>query len=245
MLGTLQYGYLMGSWNTAWIPWAITQKILTVEPGKWVGDYVTVTDADGSNRLWYLQFVQGVSMLGATLGAMFSANIAFLGRYKVMLLSNALIIIGSLLCLIFYNFLPVLLIGRLIQGLAAGSFTVFCPLYINETSPSDLKGPAGAMFQVIVAFGIFLGMAVISVSPEGEELVDAENDHFNSHAVLFVIFGSPILFSLLQLLLLLSIYKFDTPVFLIQKGKGAEAREYYARLYRDCAVDSQFISDII
>ena len=46
------------------------------------------------------------------------------------------------------------LIGRFLWGMAAGVYTVLVPKFINETVPSNLKGPFGAMSQFMVTFGI-------------------------------------------------------------------------------------------
>ena len=81
--------------------------------------------------------------------------------------------------------------------MASGSFTVFCPIFINETSPDQLKGPAGAMFQVIVQFGIFVAMVIISFAPEGEELIDAKNENQNCHLIIILVFVIPIFISII------------------------------------------------
>jgi len=41
--------------------------------------------------------------------------------------------------------LPCLIIGRFLYGLASGAFSVFCPKYISETSPIEVKGQAGSL----------------------------------------------------------------------------------------------------
>jgi len=38
-----------------------------------------------------------------------------------------------------------LCIGRFIYGVSVGAFSVFCPKYIAEVSPIEVKGPAGAL----------------------------------------------------------------------------------------------------
>jgi hypothetical protein len=48
--------------------------------------------------------------------------------------------------------------------MAAGAFTVMVPKFINETAPSELKGPYGALSQIAITVGIFvsalLGLAM-------------------------------------------------------------------------------------
>lgn len=81
--------------------------------------------------------------LGSAFGAIFSGPVAKIGRMNSILLTNLVAVIGSGLVLIQNEIC--LLIGRFIYGLACGSFSVFVPLYINETAPIELKGPMGVM----------------------------------------------------------------------------------------------------
>jgi MFS family permease len=82
--------------------------------------------------------------LGATIGALFGGPVLAVGRWNSIFLSNILIVTGSGLTLV-DNFI-VLLIGRFIYGLGAGSFNVFCPKMVGETTPNEIIGRAGIMF---------------------------------------------------------------------------------------------------
>lgn len=44
--------------------------------------------------------------------------------------------------------------------MSVGAFSVFCPKYIAETAPIEIKGPAGALTQVCVTFGILVAFTV-------------------------------------------------------------------------------------
>jgi MFS family permease len=48
------------------------------------------------------------------------------------------------------------LAGRFLYGLSAGAFSVYCPKYISETAPIEIKGPAGCLSQICVTFGILV-----------------------------------------------------------------------------------------
>jgi MFS family permease len=65
----------------------------------------------------------------------------FMQRYSkwTMLMSmNGVVIIGSLVSLV--DNIYVICLGRFVQGLAMGGFTVYVPNFINETVPIELKG---------------------------------------------------------------------------------------------------------
>ena len=108
--------------------------------------------------------------MGCAIGALFGGPLAKYGRWKCIILSNIFVIVGSLACVLAENIddkvtsLAVLIVGRFIYGLACGSFSLFCPKYIAETSPVEIKGPTGFMSQINICFGIlfpfFLGTAL-------------------------------------------------------------------------------------
>ena len=48
-----------------------------------------------------------------------------------------------------------LLIGRLITGFAAGSFSVIVPIFVSEISSPEIRGALGTLFQILTTCGIF------------------------------------------------------------------------------------------
>lgn len=94
------------------------------------------------------------------LGALLAGLIAPLGRWKCLIICNVMIVIGSSFCLMYKTNFNMFVMGRFLFGMANGGFTCFCPKYISETSPKELSGPAGAMFQVACTFGIFIALAI-------------------------------------------------------------------------------------
>jgi len=80
---------------------------------------------------------------GAAVGALFSGPIAIIGRWNCLILTNVILAIG--VCLTLVDVFTVFSIGRFIYGVSVGAFSVFCPKYIAETAPIEIKGPAGAL----------------------------------------------------------------------------------------------------
>ena len=80
---------------------------------------------------------------GAAIGALFSGSIAGIGRWNCLMLTNVILVIGASFTLV--DEYQMLCIGRFIYGLSVGGFSVFCPKYIAETAPIEIKGPAGAL----------------------------------------------------------------------------------------------------
>ena len=129
------------------------------------------------------------------MGALFAGPLAVYGRWKCILMTNGLVLIGSLLVLLAFRMdsgqseLIVLNIGRFFYGLACGSYSVFCPKYIAETAPVEIKGPAGFMSQINICFGILLPFLL-------GQLFDTTKDS-GREALLWAIFIGPIVFVVL------------------------------------------------
>ena len=119
--------------------------------------------------------VQTLTTAGAAVGALFSGLIAGIGRWNCLLLSNAVLIVG--VCMTLVDDFIVLCVGRFIYGLAVGGFSVFCPKYIAETSPIEIKGPAGALTQVYITLGILIAFSI------GLGIGDVDSDDIDSFEI--------------------------------------------------------------
>lgn len=73
--------------------------------------------------------------------------------------TNLLVLLGSALSIIYDNYFC-LVSGRFLFGMASGAFTVFCPKFISEVAPVEVKGPAGALSQIFCTFGILIPFAI-------------------------------------------------------------------------------------
>mgnify|MGYP001123620293 CR=1 FL=1 len=74
------------------------------------------------------------------------------------MLSNVVLTVGVLLSII--NSFPLLCIGKFIYGVSIGCFSVFCPKYIEETAPLEIKGPSGALTQTCICFGLLIAFTI-------------------------------------------------------------------------------------
>ena len=144
------------------------------------------------------------------------------------MIADGAIILGAGLTLV-PNFVS-LCIGRVIYGLAVGGFSVFCPKFIAETAPIEVKGPAGALSQICITFGILVAFMV------GLGIGDVDTDDVGSFEIQsywYIIFAIPIIIALLQILLLLTLFPYDTPVMLKTWKKDKELKELMTKIYID------------
>ena len=98
-----------------------------------------------------LNFVSG---LGALL---VSGNLMDrLGRRTTLLIASALLLFGSVLVTGATSF-GLLLLGRALQGLGAGSGWCACTVYITEVAPTEWRGALVSISDIAINVGILLG----------------------------------------------------------------------------------------
>jgi MFS family permease len=102
-----------------------------------------MVDPNNSDSSTWATIITTVCSIGAAIGAISSGVLAKYGKWKCIILNNIVVCIGAGITL--YDNEYVITVGRFIYGLSNGAFSVFVPLYINETAPVELKGPLGVM----------------------------------------------------------------------------------------------------
>ena len=124
-----------------------------------------------------------------------------------------------------------IMIGRTLFGVCAGFFSLLCPLYSNhiknknsivsEIAPTEISGALGSLHQMMICLGVLaatlFGLAVPQVTDHNAP--QEEYDKINNNWTWRLILAFPLLISLLQLLLIFIIYKFDSPRYYAENGK--------------------------
>ncbi|XP_055386182.1 solute carrier family 2, facilitated glucose transporter member 3-like [Condylostylus longicornis] len=104
--------------------------------------------------------IVSIFLIGGAIGSLGGAWVADrFGRKGSYFISGILLMIGSLL---FYFCRPLksiemLLLGRLIVGLAAGLCTASLPMYLTEIAPLALRGALGTFCPIGLTAGIVIG----------------------------------------------------------------------------------------
>jgi MFS transporter, SP family, galactose:H+ symporter len=97
--------------------------------------------------------VSGV-LLGATIGAIFGGKAADLfGRRRVLLVTAAIFGVGALASAAAPS-PAILIVSRIILGLAIGLASTNVPVYLSEVAPSQARGWIVSLFQLAVTVGI-------------------------------------------------------------------------------------------
>jgi SP family galactose:H+ symporter-like MFS transporter len=99
--------------------------------------------------------VSGV-LLGATIGAIFGGKAAdFFGRRRVLLVTAAIFGIGALASAAAPS-PTILIVSRVVLGLAIGLASTNVPVYLSEVAPPHARGWVVSLFQLAVTIGIVL-----------------------------------------------------------------------------------------
>ena len=102
----------------------------------------------------YNTIISTVPQVGAFIGAFTAFGFIKTNRLRGIFIFNLISIIGAILSC-FLN-MPVFLIGRFISGYSAGAFSFLIPLFVNEVSPTKVRGATSMFVQLQITFGILI-----------------------------------------------------------------------------------------
>jgi len=150
--------------------------------------------------------------VGLVTGSMTSG--CLLGRWSkwtLMMAMNAVLITGAGLTLI--DQMYVITVGKFLCGYAVGGMSVYCNQFMNELVPIEHKGPFLSMAQVAIGVGLFTSALFGLAIP-----AEYKKDSFYVQDYWRWVWGFTIVIALIQVILLLTLLNFDTPVELKARG---------------------------
>jgi len=158
-----------------------------------------------------IEWITTAALVGAFIGALFSGRITdIIGRKKIILITAIIFAAGSILTGAAAN-VGMLVVGRLIIGIAIGISSFSVPLYIAEISPTKIRGAVVSSFQLMITIGI-----VVSYF---SDLAFADETNSFSWRWMFYVGFIPAIILFVGMAFLP-----ETPRFLVSKGKEAEGR---------------------
>lgn len=100
------------------------------------------------------QWIVGSMMGGAAVGALGAGWISrTLGRKQALLIAAALFFVGAMVAVLSPS-QEVLIIARILLGLAVGVASFTAPLYLSEIAPERIRGMTISFYQLMVTVGI-------------------------------------------------------------------------------------------
>ena len=142
------------------------------------------------------------------LGSYIAGHLIKKGRRNVLIYAGVIGILGAAIT-IYQQFWSIIL-GRLIYGLSCGFIAISMPRTMEETIPNKWVGMFGGLYCLSFALATMIAyFMAYFLPPDSDTVALAESP------VTQVIFGLPIVFYSLQLLLQFTYFRMDPPKFLI------------------------------
>ncbi|EOS9587700.1 sugar porter family MFS transporter [Staphylococcus pseudintermedius] len=99
-------------------------------------------------------------LVGAIVGAGLSGPLSEkLGRRRLVFMISIVFIIGALILALALT-MEILVLGRVIIGLAVGGSTAIVPVYLSELAPTDARGSLSSLNQLMITIGILASYLV-------------------------------------------------------------------------------------
>ncbi|KAI6208949.1 hypothetical protein M3Y96_00169000 [Aphelenchoides besseyi] len=170
------------------------------------------------SHLWVELIVAGMP-IAAAIGALFAGKLSDQFGRRIVILGSSLIFgFGSLVCAGAMSKL-MLLIGRLLLGLALGLSSCIVPVYLGECSPTHVRGQMLSAFNIFLCFGqMFANVIAGSIS-----YVDPDNFGWR------FMFGFAALPSIIQFVGFLFLP--ESPRWLFVNGEEKTSRHVLHKIY--------------
>lgn len=163
-------------------------------------------------------------LIGGLAGSLLSGRLAdILGRKRINILAALIFVLGSIVAAVAQS-ATVLIVGRLLLGLAIGIVSFSVPLYLAEIAPSNIRGRLVTFFQLAITIGIlasFLVGSAFAEQAEGWRLM-----FWTGFIPAAVLLGG-------------MFFVPESPRWLISKGRTSEARHVLSRIHEDDAVERE------
>ncbi|MGZ3872378.1 MAG: sugar porter family MFS transporter [Mucilaginibacter sp.] len=112
-------------------------------------------------QYWHLsdasiEWITTTVLIGAVIGAVSSGKLSdIIGRKKMIIVNAIIFTVGAIGCAYAPN-VEILIIMRIIIGIAIGITSYVVPMYISEISPARVRGALVTLNQLMITLGILL-----------------------------------------------------------------------------------------
>lgn len=169
------------------------------------------------------ELVTSLLLVGAVAGALAAGRVSDrIGRRLTVLITALVFIVGVLLAAFTPTF-PVLLVARIVIGLAVGSASMVVPLYIGEVVPPRVRGGLVSLNQLAITVGIL-----------GSYLIDYGLSSTENWRLMFGLAAIPA-----GVLFIGMLFQRESPHWLIRQGRDDEARAVLRRVRQETDIEAE------
>lgn len=173
------------------------------------------------------ELLTSILLIGAVAGALVAGRVADRIGRRPTVLATAVVFVAGVLLAAFSPDYPVLLLARVVIGVAVGSASMVVPLYIGEVAPPRIRGALVSFNQLAVTLGILASY-----------LVDYGLANSQNWRLMFGLATIPAIAMFVGML-----FQHESPHWLIGRGREDEARAIL-RLSRDGGDVDAEIADV-
>src|SRR5581483_9057198 len=169
------------------------------------------------------ELVTSLLLVGAMVGAFGAGRVADLLGRRLTVLTTAAVFVAGVLLAAFSPAYAVLLIARVVIGLAVGSASVIVPLYIGEIAPPRVRGALVSFNQLAITGGILASY-----------LIDYGLSSSQNWRLMFGLAAIPA-----GLLFAGMLFQQESPHWLVKQGREDEARRILTRVRERSDIDAE------
>ncbi|KAE9606938.1 hypothetical protein Lal_00025850 [Lupinus albus] len=160
--------------------------------------------------------IVSMSFLTGTVVTIFSGTVADLIGRRPLLITSSIMFFFSGLVILWAHSVTIVILSRILNGVAISLASALTPLYISEIAPADIRGQLTTLTQFSCSGGMFLAYILVFVMSlvESSWRVTLAVISIPSVAYIFVAF----------------FYLPESPRWLVSKGRIAEAEKVLKRL---------------
>mmetsp|Transcript_42630 Transcript_42630/g.40920 ORF Transcript_42630/g.40920 Transcript_42630/m.40920 type:complete len:123 (+) Transcript_42630:24-392(+) len=101
-----------------------------------------------------------MAILGAAVGSIFAGPFSDrYGRKPTIIMADLLFMLGAVVMASAPN-IPILIVGRLIVGFGVGIASMIVPIYLSESSPTEIRGKLVTCNVLMITTGQFISYLV-------------------------------------------------------------------------------------
>jgi len=215
-MGVLAYGY-----DSAFIGTTIAQESFKRDFG-----------INASNKNEITSNITSIYSAGGLVGALLMYPfLELLGRRATVIISDAIFIVGAIMCTVPNGQLSLVLAGRFFTGMGVGGIAAVSPIYIAEISPPAIRGRLTGFFESFYQTGAVIGFWI------NYGIVH------NMDSSKSIAWRVPMAVQLIPaglLALMIPVLK-ESPTWLLKRGREAEALKSYS-FFRNLPEDHPYIA---
>lgn len=177
-------------------------------------------------------FTEGVVtsslLFGAAVGAMLAGQLSDAwGRRKTILLLSVMFFAGALICVVTPNF-EIMVLGRVILGLAVGGASTVVPVYLAELAPYEIRGSLAGRNELMIVVGQLAAFVVNAI------IGNLLSDFGGVWRIMLTVAALPAVALFIGMLRVP-----ESPRWLVERGRTDEAREVLRQIRPEERADAE------